>query len=165
MKQLDNFIHEKLKISETSFMLEKLKITSNTKINNDLLNRIISLLPITEIFPKTSLDKVTKEINNWINGNLPHNKKRIDNVIPIAYPTDIDKFKKQGGSKEAIEEYSYNNSIENCEMCEDENKHTYPLYSSNIFEIRYNESILVFISRSGFILNFILYLYNEKRFY
>lgn len=33
MKQLDYYIQEKLKINETSFMLEKLKITSNTKVN------------------------------------------------------------------------------------------------------------------------------------
>ena len=40
MKQLNNFIIEKLKISETSFMLEKLKITKDTKINVDNIDNI-----------------------------------------------------------------------------------------------------------------------------
>ena len=34
MKKLNSFIQEKLKISETSFMLEKLKITSKSEINH-----------------------------------------------------------------------------------------------------------------------------------
>ena len=64
MNNLIDFIQEKLKISETSFMLEKLKINSKTKINNnsDLTGNIIDFL-FTKYY---HFNEVKEIINNWI---------------------------------------------------------------------------------------------------
>ena len=142
-----------------NFILEKLKINSKSKVNNTLLDRIISLLGI----PSEIQEDVIDNINDWINGKLSHNKKIIEGVIPIAYPSIIDKMEKKGIKKEITDEYKRNNSIENCKTCEDEYVYTYHLCSNDRYELRYNESILVFIDNT--IPNYILYLYNEKRFY
>ena len=148
MKNLNNYIQEKL------------KITSNTKINNTLLDRIISLFAIPEAYQN---NKLFNGIYNWTIGKLPHNKKIIDEVIPIAYPVIIEEMEKQGIKKEITDEYKTHNCIENCEMCEDEQFNSYNLYSEDKYEIRYNESILIYIDNK--IPNYILYLYNGKRFY
>ena len=143
-----------------NYIQEKLKITSNTKINNTLLDRIISLFAIPEAYQN---NKLFNGIYNWTIGKLPHNKKIIDEVIPIAYPVIIEEMEKQGIKKEITDEYKTHNCIENCEMCEDEQFNSYNLYSEDKYEIRYNESILIYIDNK--IPNYILYLYNGKRFY
>ena len=151
MKRLINFINEKLKIN------------SKSKINiNHLFDRIISLLNIPE---ERLNDSIKKNINNWINGNLPHNKKAIHDVIPIAYPTIIEILEKQGVKKEIIDEYKTNNSLENCEMCEDESSNSYHLYTDNKYELRYNENILLIrIFNDPDIDDYELYLFNDKTF-
>ena len=154
MKQLNYFINEKLKIN------------SKSKLNiNYLFDRIISLLNIPE---ERLNDSIKKNINNWINGNLLHNKKVIHDVIPIAYPTIIEILEKQGVKKEITDEYKTHNSLENCEMCEDESNMTYHLYSDNKYELRYNENILSFKDYSDPNYpnydDYALYLFNDKTF-
>ena len=151
MKQLNNFINEKLKIN------------SKSKINiNYLFDRIISLLNIPE---ERLNDSIKKNINNWIDGKLLHNKKAIHDVIPIAYPTIIEILEKQGVKKEIIDEYKTHNCVENCEMCEDESYNSYYLYSNNNYELRYNENILSFrnFNEPNFD-DYTLYLFNDKTF-
>ena len=73
MNNLIDFIQEKLKISETSFMLEKLKINSKSKINkdnSDLTENIIDLLFLDERGNYDSnINDIKYNINNWINKN------------------------------------------------------------------------------------------------
>ena len=151
MKQLINFINEKLKIN------------SKSKVNiNYLFDRIISLLNIPE---ERLNDSIKKNINNWINGNLLHNKKPIHDVIPIAYPTIIEILEKQGVKKEITDEYKTHNCVENCEMCEDESYNSYHLYSDNNYGLRYNENILSFRNFNEPNLDdYELYLFNDKTF-
>ena len=141
-----------------NYIQEKLKINSKTKVNT-LLDRVISLL----VIPESIQNKVTDKINDWINGNLPHNKKKIEGVVPIAYPITIEILIDNGVNKEITDEYAKNNPLENCEMCEDEYNNSYLLYNDEMYEIRYNESILTFINTT--VEHYSLYLYNEKRLY
>ena len=142
------------------YINEKLKIGINTKIGNILLDRIIKLFTIPE---SVQNEVLINGIKDWINGKLPHNKYKIEEVVPIAYPITIDILIENGVKKEITNEYAKHNSIENCEMCEYEYDNSYDLYEDDEYEIRYNENILSFINKD--VEYYALYLYNEKTFY
>lgn len=144
MKQLTQYIQEKLHISQY-------------KKNNNLLNRIIDLFTLPKDIRENK--DLIKNINDWIDGKLKHNKKPIDEVIPIAYPVVIDIMKDDGVKKEITSEFERSNSVDKCELCYSEYENTYELWCDERYEIRYNERILIFTDEGT--ANYRIYLVKE----
>ena len=145
MKQLTQYIQEKLHISQY-------------KKENKLFNRIIDLFTLPKDIRENK--NLIQSINDWIDGKLEHNKKSIDEVVPIAYPIVIDIMKDDGVKKEITSEFERSNSVDKCELCDYEYEKTYVLWYNDRYEIRYNERILIFTDEGT--ANYIIYLVRKE---
>ena len=145
MKQLQDYIQEKLHISQY-------------KKENKLFNRIIDLFTLPKDIRENK--NLIQSINDWIDGKLEHNKKPIDEVVPIAYPIVIDIMKDDGVKKEITSEFERSNSVDKCDLCYYEYEKTYILWYNDRYEIRYNERILIFTDEGT--ANYRIYLVRKE---
>ena len=120
MKQLDNYIIEKLKISSSS-KINKDDVNFPHITDNELVNKLIYLFQIDHD-EKECISAITK----WVN------KNNVKDIIPVAYPSSItDYSKKLNFPEEVLKLYTKQNSPERCEECEELFDSTYTVFEFN----------------------------------
>ena len=141
---------EKLNRTKSSLMLEKLKISSKSKIdandNADLLKEILYVLNINDKnplqYPKDRLDFFKEEIQDWISKNHVKNVK----YLTSKYELDIYKDYYIKDHKDILNYFDTNDNLrkETCKnFFREEFNKIHILYSNDYCEIVYTSSLLI----------------------